>query len=103
MALPQICQLIDRERIRIGSGILSVAARVRVVGEKEPVAKFEGLKLPPNDAAKCGANGCPIYDILSQTSGEQINVTWGVIKRRKPLPHIIRYVAWALIPRAGSW
>ena len=95
--------MIAGKGIRVGGGIVSIAAVVGVVGEKEPVTKFEGLKLPPNDAAKCGANGCPIYDILSQTSGEQVNVTWGVIKRRKPLPHIIRYVAWALIPRAGSW
>ena len=57
MSLPQICQLIAREGIRVGNGILSVAGGVRAVGEKEPVANFECLELPSDYAAECGANG----------------------------------------------
>ena len=50
-----------------------------MMGKKEPVTKLEGFELSPNDASKCCTNGRPFFDTLSQTSSEQINITWGVI------------------------
>ena len=72
--------LILREWVWVRGGIVAstplaiATCHTWVVGEEEPVSKFEGSELPSNDAPECGTHISSRYHVLSQPASKQIDV-----------------------------